>query len=316
MIRKIVGILLIPFGSIAQDFPPSAGLPGSTAIHSSSIYISEWVNDVTVNQGPMDISQPGLGLASLGSAENAEGPSDPGVVSLGDGGEAIITLDNPMSNHAGFDFAVFENGFSADFLELAFVEVSSDGENYFRFASISNTDTSEQIGPFNVLDPTYIHNLAGKYQSQYGTPFDLAELDSITGLDISDITHIRIVDVVGSINENYARYDSEGKKINDPWPTAFESSGFDLESVALLLENNLGLNEKDSELDYTYLDNTLVVHSSANNIDFQVFDLNGRLLKYGSTIGVISLNELRNGVYIVHILNEVHNFAALKLLKN
>ncbi len=317
MLKNIIlGLCLIPFIGIAQNYPPSAGLPGSSAIPANSIYIDEWVSDITIIRGPMDISQPGLGDASIGEATNAEGPSDPTVVSLGDGGEALISLSMPISNHTGFDFAVFENGFSADFLELAFVEVSSDGENFFRFPSISNTPTIEQVGPFNILDATYIHNLAGKYQSQYGTPFDLMELDSMDGLDISAISHIKIIDVVGSINESYARYDSQGQVINDPWPTAFESSGFDLESIAILLENELDLVDHQPTLKYAYSDNTLVLFDLDESLEYEVIDLNGRVLQKGGVNGEISLEGLTNGIYIVHILNEVHNFAALKLLKN
>ena len=36
---------------------------------------------------------------------------------VGDGGSAILTFDTPIANGPGFDFAVFENGFSDTFLE-------------------------------------------------------------------------------------------------------------------------------------------------------------------------------------------------------
>jgi hypothetical protein len=309
-------LMLIPFGLIAQNFPPSAGLPGSTAIHSGSIFISEWVDDVEVIRGPMDISQPGLGDAAFGSEDDAEGPSNPAVVSLGDGGEAIITLSSSISDHAGYDFAIFENSFSADFLELAFVEVSSDGENYFRFDAVSNTDTTQQIGPFNTLDATYIHNLAGKYQSQYGTPFDLSELSGEEGLNINAITHIKIIDVVGCIQDQYARYDSEGKKINDPWPTAFESSGFDLDAVALLLENELTLAEEDNDLLYLFEDNVLKVYNATDFKHYEIYNLTGQMLKRGVLGMEISFHEYSSGAYIVRFSNEVHKFASLKLFKH
>jgi hypothetical protein len=49
----------------------------------------------------------------------------------------------------GYDFAIFENGFpfgsGSFYLELAFVEVSSDGKHFVRFNAISNTDTTQQI---------------------------------------------------------------------------------------------------------------------------------------------------------------------------
>ena len=43
-----------------------------------------------------------------------------------------------------------------------------------------------------------------------------------------------VVDVVGSIDPAYATYDSQGHAINDPWPTAFASSGFDFDAVGVL----------------------------------------------------------------------------------
>jgi hypothetical protein len=39
---------------------------------------------------------------------------------------------------------------------------------------------------------------------------------------------------VGTLLPSHARRDSLGNVINDPWPTPFESSGFDLDAVAVL----------------------------------------------------------------------------------
>ena len=52
---------------------------------------------------------------------------------LGDDGSLVLTFPAPIADGAGPDFAVFENAFSTEFLELAFVEVSSDGTNFTRF---------------------------------------------------------------------------------------------------------------------------------------------------------------------------------------
>ena len=88
-----------------------------------------------------------------------------GVVSLGDGGYGILTFDEPIDNGLGWDFAVFENSFSDDFLELAFVEVSSDGINFFRFPATSLTQDIVQVGGFGNIDaneldhPYYIERL-------------------------------------------------------------------------------------------------------------------------------------------------------------
>src|SRR5690606_17752172 len=121
-------------------------------------------------------------------------------------------------------------------LELAFVEVSSDGINFFRLAASSHTQDTSQISSVtgeNYMKARCVNNLAGKYISNYGTPFVLQELSCIAGLDINNITHVRIVDVVGSIGE-YASYDTAGNKINDPYPTNFPTGGFDLDAVGVI----------------------------------------------------------------------------------
>ena len=71
----------------------------------------------------------------------------------------------------------------------------------------------------------------------YGTPFDLEELRGSEGLDIDRITHVRLVDVVGTIDPQYATRDYKGRIVNDPWPTndtIWGSGGFDLTGVAVL----------------------------------------------------------------------------------
>ena len=44
-----------------------------------------------------------------------------GVVSLGDGGYALLTFEKPIKNGID-DFAIFENSFSDTFLELGLVD--------------------------------------------------------------------------------------------------------------------------------------------------------------------------------------------------
>ena len=64
--------------------------------------------------------------------------------------------------------------------------------------------------------------------------FDLEEMNNILGLDVMNITHIKIIDVVGSISDSLANYDSEGNKINNNYPTPCASSGFDLDAVGVI----------------------------------------------------------------------------------
>ena len=54
------------------------------------------------------------------------------------------------------------------------------------------------------------------------------------GLDIQRITHVKVIDVVGSIDPDYASHDSHGNKVNDPWPTPFHTGGFDLDAIGVI----------------------------------------------------------------------------------
>ena len=199
----------------SQSFPGPVGDASTTAIFKDDGRVDYWLSDsVFITRGYRDVSDQSIGLASYGDNEYALGASDPNVVSLGDGGSAIYVLSQPIFDREGYDFAVFENAFDDYFLELAFVEVSSDGVNYVRFQNQSNVDTDTQTGSFGATYTENIHNLAGKYRAQYGTPFDLNELADSIDVDITNINYIKIIDVVGSINTNYASYDSYGNIIN------------------------------------------------------------------------------------------------------
>lgn len=227
-------ILFSIYVNVVAQYSPPAGQEGSTAIHKDSSLIISWASDCTVERGFMDISYPSAGFVVAGEEGYATGQADGQIVSLGDGGNAILTFDPPIKNGPGPDFAVFENGFTDDFLELAFVEVSSDGINFFRYDAVSLTQTNNQVGSFGVLDATKIHNLAGKFRIDYGVPFNISGLANNPLLNKDSIVMVKVIDVVGCIQEEYARYDSEGNVINDPWPTAFESGGFDLDAVGVI----------------------------------------------------------------------------------
>lgn len=237
----VLGVVFSSSIVLAGPYSPAAGQPGSTAISRDDANITEWASGVVnYSRGPMDIANPDLGLASFGDGSDALG-SGTTVTSLGDGGSITLSFDLPITDGAGADFAVFENSFSGTFLELAFVEVSSNGTDFFRFPSVSLTQTSTQVGGFGTLDPTNLYDLAGNFSENYGTPFDLSELTDVSPLlDINAVTQVRIVDVVGRItpidgNPNWApSTDSLGNLINDPYSTPFPSSGFDLDGVAVL----------------------------------------------------------------------------------
>ena len=228
--------LLTSNWALAQFAPPPSN-EGTTAIKNNSSSIIGWATSCSVERGWKNIADTSLGKVSFGDENNGIGASNPAVVSLGDGGIAILTFDEPLKNREGFDFAVFENGFDDFFLELAHVEVSTDGIHYVRFPSISNTQNNTQIDPFGTLKTEKIHNLAGKYKAQYGTPFDLNELKDSSTINIDNINYVKIIDVIGSINPENGSFDNQGNIINDPYPTDFENGGFDLDAVAVIDES-------------------------------------------------------------------------------
>ncbi|AMV36282.1 PEP-CTERM sorting domain-containing protein [Planctomyces sp. SH-PL62] len=239
----LLGLLVLCGLSPAlADFDPQIGQPGSKGIAASSPDFQGWAASVVdFVPGPQNASNPGGPLANVGTAENALGSPTSGLVSLGDGGSITLGFDAPIRNGDGADFAVFENGFLASagsflaYLELAFVEVSTDGLNFFRFDATSLTPTTTQVGGFANLDARNLNNLAGKYIAGYGTGFDLAELAGVSPLlDVMNVNFVRIIDVVGSIDPAHGSYDSHGNLVNDPYATPFGSSGFDLTGVGVI----------------------------------------------------------------------------------
>jgi hypothetical protein len=292
--------------AVAGQFAPPAGQEGTTAIVSDSSLISGWAGAPEIIRGAMDIAQPENGEVTFGNPADASGVADNAVVSLGDGGKATFSLETVLSDHPGPEFAVFENSFSDEFLELAFVEVSSDGETFVRFPAVSLTQTETQVGGFSTLDANKIHNLAGKYRAGFGTPFDLQDLSDSTNVDISAITHIRIIDVIGSIAEAYATHDSEGNKVNDPYPTAFESGGFDLDAVAFLEESTLSQEEVFAKKVALYPNPvkdriTIEVNEHAS---YLLRNSSGQILEKGMLVKgsqSFSWGHFTNGVYILQI---------------
>lgn len=297
----------------AQSYPPAAGQEGSTAIPADSPLFVAWATGIEVTRGLVDISNPetqhnGSNYATYGEPEDALGPATNQVVTLGDAGEAILTFAKPITDGPGFDFAIFENGFDDNFLELAFVEVSSNGVDYFRFPSHSQTQTEVQVEGFDQLDPTYIDNLAGKYRAFFGTPFDLSDLEDNSNLDKSSITHIKIIDVVGSIDLLYARYDSYGNKINDPFTTPFYSGGFDLDAVGIINEKVLGIDEKENSSFQIYPNpaTSELYIKTHQPVQATIYDMHGKMIFSERNNGNRPLNvtALQNGIYILNISSE------------
>lgn len=267
------------------SYAPDAGQVGTTAIYKDSSAIVNWASSCEVTRGWQNCLDTTLGKASSGSAVNATGKSGQnGTVSLGDNGEAILSFDHPIMNGNGPDFAVFENGFNHTFLELAFVEVSTNGIDYVRFPAYSETQTTTQINGFEELNPTYIHNLAGKYKVGYGTPFDLEDLIDSTSIDVNNINYVKVIDVIGILNHPLTSLDVNSNPINDPFPTPFPTSGFDLDAVGVL-HQFVGI-EKNMELE-------AIIYPNPSNGNFTI-EYNNQALKeinITNSLGQTLLNE-------------------------
>jgi hypothetical protein len=246
--RTLLFLGLMITGLIAEaQFPPPAGQPGSTAIHFDSTCFKFWADSCSVIRGFVNISDTtityeGQNRAFYGSVTDATGMADEFTLSLGDGGIALTTFPVTIGNGPGFDFAVFENGLGDAFLELGFVEVSSDGLRFVRFPAVTLVQTDTQVSTFGSTDATLINNFAGKYRALYGTPFDLEDIKDSTGIDLNRVTHVRIVDAIGCIQLGLATYDSEGTTVNDPWPTPFHTCGFDLDAIGVINTGAQGVN--------------------------------------------------------------------------
>ena len=308
---------VVPTPPQPGSFCGAAGTPGSSAIAADSSAFVAWATGVTVTRGPRKISDPSLGVAATGTESNAVGQATLNnvydVVSLGDGGTALVTFALPITNGDGPDFAVFENGFSDNSLELAFVEVSSDGQRFVRFPATCLTQNTTQLGNAGQTDPTNLNNLAGKYRIGFGTPFDLEELRDSTGINIDSIVYVRIVDVVGCIDPQYATRDQYGNIINDPWPTPFESSGYDLTGVGVIheLTPGVGINEAVAVVDNIYPNPTTgrITVSTRRAAEAALYDLSGRQVAvYALAEGknTLDLTTFQNGVYMLRVEGTVN----------
>ncbi len=298
-----------------SQFAPPAGQPNSTAIYKDSSIFVAWADICTIIRGWKDMADTTQGVVSYGVDTNGIGIADNHVVSLGDGGVAIVKFKHPIVNGVGFDFAVFENAFDDSFLELSFVEVSSDSIHFIRFPAVSLTDTTTQVGSFGMLDATKIHNFGGKYRAEYGTPFDLEDLKDSANLDVNNIRFIKIRDVVGTINDSLCTRDSQGNKVNDPYPTAFESGGFDLDAIGVINADfqDIALSNQNGEIrvfpNPVSPDGNLCIqlkNAKFRTVHIEIFNTLGQLIFAKNVLtndhqAIITLYHWQTGLYLINV---------------
>ena len=213
-LQELVDYAANPWSGGNEYFNPEKALGEVTGSNVDIVSLDD------MNQSEID--------AWLADPDSGNGP---GYITLG--------FDTGICNGEGYDFAVFENAFGSAnsvFAELGYVEVSTNGNDFARFDAVSLTEGL--VGGYGKIDPTDVHNLAGKHVNAYGdsegTGFDLDELQDndlvLSGLvDLNDINYIRIVDIPGSGDFT----DSLGNPIYDAWHT-FGSGGVDLEAIGVI----------------------------------------------------------------------------------
>ncbi|MDP1623808.1 MAG: T9SS type A sorting domain-containing protein [Bacteroidales bacterium] len=321
-----INVLLFPAFLFAQ-YPPPAGQPGTTAMHKDSSAFVGWATTCIIERGFINISDTsilynGLNKASYGSYLYASGPADDLVVSLGDHGSALLGFDSPIVNRLGPDFAVFENSFGDSFLELGFVEVSSDGQRFVRFPAISLITENQQISTFDTIDATKIHNLAGKYRHAYGTPFDLEDIKDSSGIDLNQINYLRIVDVGGCLFTPYATYDSQGHKVNDPWPTPFDTGGFDLDAIGVIHNQLNALGDDHRLISIRIYPNPVTNKVTFESVDFtavrvKISDPAGNVLIDSGIAGktVLDLTSFPAGIYLANLTMKDGASVTKKIIK-
>lgn len=212
-----------------MPFAPPAGQPGSTAIYMDDPAFVGWAINYTDYQigerldPAFQTPEKALGKANGTSFD---------VVSLGEGGSITMVFDPPVENGEGWDFAVFANPFNDYFLELAYVEVSSNGIDFVRFDNVSYTP--DPVSTYGSVDAALVTGLAGKYRQGYGVPFNLSDLSEKSEVqdgrvDLTAIAYIRIKDIIGDGRHT----DSRGNPIYDPFRQEWGAAGFDLDAIGV-----------------------------------------------------------------------------------
>lgn len=315
MKHKILLITLLFCKFSYAQFDPQVGFGSTQAIHRDSSIIKGWATSCNVTRGWQNYMDTSLGKATVGSEFYGTLKADGSVISLGDSGIAILQFENPISDKEGPDFCVFENGFTLgnskpeSHMELAFVEVSSDGIHYVRFPVHTFIDTTIQLGNFDVSNASLVDGLAGKYIGGYGTPFDLNIFAALSSININRITHVKLIDVVGNKDAQYPARDKNGRKIIDPWPTPFPASGFDLDAVGVinqLYQTNVLENEKFAISVYPNPVKTgenLVLNHLENNSQICITNLQGGTVwnEKASEKIIIETAHFEKGIYLLSI---------------
>ena len=229
--------------NVVTSFPGVVDTADTRAVYKDDLSIRAWASGASnVVYGTASDSN---GVATtwqiVSKALNKAVGDSYDIVCLGDGGQITLTFDTLITDGVGPDFVIFENSFNDTYLDVGYVEVSSDGVNFVRFDSACKLTTP--VNSFGAVDITKLYGVAGRYRQGYGTPFNLGwlrhkpEVKNGT-VDLNSIRYVRIVDVKGKeVTTPYGGYTHDFDSFNnimiDPYG-CIDSPGFDLDAVGVI----------------------------------------------------------------------------------
>jgi hypothetical protein len=112
-----------------------------------------------------------------------------------------------------------------------------------------------------------------------------------------------VIDVVGSIQNQYCSRDANNNKINDPWPTGWGNGGFDLDAVGVIHQQTVGIDELELRTISVYPNpatDVLYINLSSSIYSIAVTNVIGEIvlkLENKSNTTSLSLSELKQGIY-------------------
>lgn len=211
---------------------------------------------------------------ALGSPEAAQGivGGRSGCLSLGGfGGYVVFEFDHEVENIAGTDFVIFGNAFSGS-SEPGIVEVSADGEHWYRLAGSADEEAET------------VH----RYTIRYDRPTQTATTEAVDWSDNSGATGR--LDIISYHGQSY-------------WPAFLSDNPESLTFSGVRLPGNVSWNEKSkqyvfSAFEWGYTDNWSADYPeiAGNDPDTQnsnKFDLDWAVDEAGNRVELKAIRQVK-----------------------
>jgi len=125
--------------------------------------------------------------------------------------------------------------------------------------------------------------------------------------------------VVGCIQPAFATFDSKDNIVNDPWPTPFNTGGFDLDAVGVL---HFTYSTEDQSV-FLYpnpvIDHVTINVLSGNTFNMVLNDISGKTILEKESIknnSTIDLGFLPSGIYFCTFTLENGTKEVRKIIRN